>query len=208
MAMSEYRAAALEGHFIRLEPLAPAHEAGLREASAEPRIWTFMGMDVSTGFEAWLKAANAGVAAGSEAHFVVLDRASGAVVGSSRYLNLVPAHKRLEIGHTWYRPEHWGGGVNPECKLLMLRHAFAALAVNRVEFRCDSRNQRSRAALHRLGAIEEGTLRRHMVVRDGYVRDTVQFAIVDQDWPTVRAGLEARLAAKAARAGSFDTEFG
>jgi RimJ/RimL family protein N-acetyltransferase len=196
--MTSYRASVLEGRWVRLEPLAPAHAAGLREASAEPRIWAFMGMDVSTGFEAWLRNAEAAVAGGSEAHFVVLDRAGGSVLGSTRYLNLAPAHRRLEIGHTWYRPERWGGPVNPECKLLLLRHAFEGLGVNRVEFRCDARNQRSRAALHRLGAVEEGTLRRHMVVRDGYVRDSVQFAITDRDWPGVEAGLEARLARLAA----------
>jgi RimJ/RimL family protein N-acetyltransferase len=192
--MTGYRAAALDGRWIGLEPLAPAHEAELRRASAEPRIWTYMGTDVAARFDDWFRAAESAAAEGREAHFVVRLRTDDSLAGSSRYLNLTPAHKRLEIGHTWYRPAHWGGPVNPECKLLLLRHAFGTLGVNRVEFRCDARNQRSRAALHRLGAIEEGTLRRHMIVRDGFVRDSMQFAITDLDWPRVEAALEARLA--------------
>jgi len=193
--MSTYQAVALDGRRIALEPLAPAHEAGLRQAAAEPGIWTYMGLDAAGRFDDWFAAAQTAAAEGREAHFVLRWKADGSLAGSSRYLNLAPAHKRLEIGHTWYAPRHWGGPVNPECKLLLLRHAFAGLGVNRVEFRCDSRNQRSRAALHKLGAIEEGTLRRHMIVRDGYVRDSVQFAITDIDWPRVERALEARLAA-------------
>ena len=193
--MSSYEAAYLEGRWIALAPLATEHEAGLRQAAADPGIWTHMGLDAASRFDDWFAAAQAAVAEGREAHFVVRWKADGGIVGSSRYLNLAPAHKRLEIGHTWYAPSHWGGPLNPECKLLMLRHAFAGLGVNRVEFRCDARNQRSRAALHKLGAIEEGTLRRHMVVRDGYVRDSVQFAITDRDWARVEKALEARLAA-------------
>lgn len=193
--MTTYAAVPLEGRWIALEPLAPAHAEGLRKAAAEPEIWPYMFYDAAHVFGTWFEAAEKAVAAGREAHFVVRWRADGRLVGSSRYLNLAPEHKRLEIGHTWYAPEFWGGPVNPECKLLMMGHAFEDLGVNRVEFRCDARNSRSRAALHKLGAIEEGTLRRHMVVRDGYVRDTVQFAVIDRDWPGVKARLESRLAA-------------
>lgn len=191
--MTSYAAVPLEGRWITLEPLAPEHADGLRRAAADPRIWAYMFYDAAQVFDAWLEAAETAAAAGREAHFVVRWRADGRLAGSSRYLNLAPEHKRLEIGHTWYAPAFWGGPLNPECKLLMMGHAFENLKVNRVEFRCDARNARSRAALHKLGAIEEGTLRRHMVVRDGYVRDTVQFAVTDAEWPRVKAGLEARL---------------
>jgi RimJ/RimL family protein N-acetyltransferase len=114
-------------------------------------------------------------------------------LGSTRYFHVALEHRRLEIGHTWYLPRLWGGRVNPACKLLLMTHAFEALAMNRVEFRTDGRNRRSQAALRRLGAIEEGVLRRHMIVQHGHVRDTVQFAVTDQDWPAVKNGLEARL---------------
>jgi RimJ/RimL family protein N-acetyltransferase len=189
----DIEATTLVGKWIRLEPLAASHEDGLRQAADDARIWSYMYSDGANDFGTWLGRAKEAAAAGREAHFVVLGAGRDEVLGGSRYLNPAPQHRRLEIGHTWYRPEVWGGRVNPECKLLLLRHAFETLGMGRVEFRCDARNKRSRAALHRLGAIEEGTLRRHMVVRDGHLRDTVQFAILEADWPAVRAGLEARL---------------
>ncbi len=190
-----YEAASLAGRSIRLEPLATDHQDGLRRAAADEVIWPYMFFDASGVFDAWLEHAGAAATVGCEAHFVVLDAADGDVIGSSRYLNLAPEHKRLEIGHTWYAPRVWGSRVNPECKLLMMTHAFETLGVNRIDFRCDARNARSRAALHKLGAIEEGTLRRHMIVRDGYVRDTIQFGVIESDWPRIKAGLQARLAA-------------
>jgi len=193
--MKSYAALRLRGRWVTLEPLAPEHADGLRAAAADPKIWPYMFYDAASVFDTWREAAEKAVAAGREAHFVVRWQADGRPAGSSRYLNLAPEHRRLEIGHTWYAPEFWGGPVNPECKLLLMTHAFESLQVNRVEFRCDGRNSRSRAALHKLGAIEEGTLRRHMVVRDGFVRDTVQFAVIAADWPGVKARLEARLAA-------------
>jgi len=184
----------LTGRWVGLEPLADSHAEGLREAAADPGIWTYMAIDAATDFEVWLERARAASAAGQEAHFVVRQLASKVVVGSSRYLHIVPEHKRLEIGHTWYAPRVQATQVNPECKLLLMTHAFETLGMNRVEFRCDARNLRSRAALRKLGAVEEGVLRKHMIVQHGFVRDTVQFAVTAGDWPEVRAGLLARLA--------------
>jgi RimJ/RimL family protein N-acetyltransferase len=113
----------------------------------------------------------------------------------TRYLNIEEAHKRLEIGSTWYEPSTWGGPVNPECKLLLMRHAFETLRFHRVEYKTDARNARSRAAILKLGAVQEGILARHMVMADGHIRDSVIFSIVDTGWPKVKAGLEKRLAA-------------
>jgi RimJ/RimL family protein N-acetyltransferase len=112
----------------------------------------------------------------------------------TRYLAVEQAHKRLEIGSTWYEPAVWGGPVNPECKLLLMQHAFETLKFHRVEYKTDLRNARSRAAILKLGAIQEGIFRKHMIMADGHVRDSVYFSIVDSDWPSVKAGLQKRLA--------------
>jgi RimJ/RimL family protein N-acetyltransferase len=186
----------LIGRSLVLEPLGPAHRGLLRIAGQDSRIWTFMSHagETEDGFDAWFDAALAGAAEGREVPYVVRRRSDGRLVGSTRFMNIAEEHRRREIGSTWYIPSVWGTRVNPECKLVLLRHAFEVLDLLRVEFRCDARNERSRHALARLGAVEEGVLRRHMVVRDGFVRDTVQFSILREEWPAVRAGLEARLA--------------
>lgn len=117
----------------------------------------------------------------------------GEAVGSSTFLDLRPAHRGLEIGFTWIAPAWRGTFVNPEAKLLMLRHAFETLGCLRVQLKCDARNARSAAAIAKLGAVFEGRLRRHMTMPDGYVRDTLMFSVTDEEWPQVRAGLERRL---------------
>ena len=114
-------------------------------------------------------------------------------VGSTSYLDVTPRHKRVEIGSTWYQPDAWGTVVNPECKFLLLAHAFEVLAVNRVTLLTDVLNVRSQAAIAKLGAVREGVLRSHMVSQGGRVRDSVIFSIVAAEWPAVRAGLMARL---------------
>jgi len=113
----------------------------------------------------------------------------------TRYLNIEEPHRKLEIGSTWYEPSVWAGAVNPECKLLLMRHAFERLGFNRVEYKTDLRNARSRAAILKLGAKQEGILRKHMIMADGHVRDSVYFSVIDEEWPGVKAGLEKRLAA-------------
>lgn len=125
--------------------------------------------------------------------YLVRDRASGAVLGSTSYLDIRPEHRGVEIGFTWYAPAGRGTNVNPECKFLLLRHAFDVLGCVRVQLKCDARNAHSRAAILKLGATFEGVLRRHMVVVDGFVRDTAMFSVVDAEWPRVKAGLVARL---------------
>ena len=118
---------------------------------------------------------------------------SGSVVGSTRFLNLDPAHRRVEIGSTWVAPPWQRTSVNTEAKYLMLRHAFETLGCIRVELKTDALNQRSRAAIRRLGALEEGTFRRHMITASGRVRDSVYYSILAEEWPAVRERLEARL---------------
>jgi RimJ/RimL family protein N-acetyltransferase len=126
--------------------------------------------------------------------FAVRRLADGALVGSTSFLNIVPEHERVEIGSTWYAPEAQATAVNPEAKYLLFGHAFAA-HYNRVELKTDSKNDRSRAAMKKMGATEEGTLRAHMWVPQGYYRDSVYFSVLAAEWPVVRAKLEARLAA-------------
>jgi len=188
-------ATSLAGRFVRLEPLDETHRAGLAAAGRDPRIWRFIAVPGNDGpdFERWFTIALAQQAKGEVLPFAVRRRSDDRLVGSTRYLNIFPAHKRLEIGSTWYDPAVWASQINPECKLLLMTHAFETLALNRVELRCDSRNERSRQAIRRLGAVEEGVLRKHMIMADGHVRDTVQFGITAAEWPAVKAGLLARL---------------
>lgn len=185
----------LTGRFVALEPLEPRHHADLiRIADADPTIWKYMSYDLSDGFAALLATIVEQNAKGSRLTYVVRRLADGAVVGSTTYMTIAPKDAKLEIGTTWYATQARGSAVNPECKLLLLENAFRA-GYNRVEFKTDSKNAHSRAALKKLGAVEEGTLRGHMWMPQGYFRDSVYFSILAAEWPAVRAGLEKRLAA-------------
>jgi RimJ/RimL family protein N-acetyltransferase len=188
----------LEGRLVVLEPLTPEHEAGLARAAEDAEAWRWMPR-VITGpdaFHGWMTAALAEAAAGVSAPYAILSRACGEPVGSSRYLTLRPEHRGLEIGYTWHKSSVWGTGVNVEAKLLLLEHAFERLGCMRVEFKTDARNERSRGALLALPATFEGIFRKHMIVRDGELRDSAYYAITDDDWPAVKAGLTRRLEAK------------
>ncbi|MSO73942.1 MAG: N-acetyltransferase [Alphaproteobacteria bacterium] len=189
----------LRGRFVALEPLVPAHRDELRTLVGEPQVFAHLSVDLGTpgALDRWVDQAEAAMAQGEQLVFVKRLIATGRLVGSTRYMNIAADHRRLEIGWTWLTPSVWGGPVNTEAKLLLLSHAFDVLGAYRVEFRTDSRNKRSQAAISALGATKDGVFQRHMVVKDSYVRDTVQFALVDLDWPAIRARLEARLAAKA-----------
>jgi RimJ/RimL family protein N-acetyltransferase len=178
----------LEGKLVVLEPLEPEHVDGLRAAAADDRIWTWMWtLDV----EAWIARA---LSAEDAQHFAILR--DGAVAGSSSYMSLAPEHLRLEIGNTWMNPSTWGTGANVEAKYLLLRHAFEVLGCRRVEFKTDALNERARAALAALPAKFEGIHRKHMVVRGGERRDSAWYAVIDDDWPEVKAAIERRLRGK------------
>jgi len=173
---------------VRLEPIAERHREGLREAAErEPQIHRYTNM-YSLGFDGWFDLA---LASEKEVPFVV--HVADRPVGSSRYLNVEPFHKRVEIGWTWLERAQWGTGANVETKYLLLRNAFEGWGAMRVEFKTDARNLRVRGALLGVGASFEGIFRKHMILPDS-IRDSAWYAIVDDDWPRVRAMLEEKIA--------------
>jgi N-acetyltransferase len=185
----------LEGRRVVLEPLEPAHEEGLWVAAQDPRIWRWMSVLAAESREAfhdWFEEALATRRSGEAVPFATLDAASGAPIGSTRFLAPRPEHRVVEIGWTWVAPARWSGGANVEAKYLMLRHAFD-VGFLRVEFKTDALNERSRGALAALPAEFEGIHRRHMLVRGGERRDSAWYAVIDEDWPEVKAALERRL---------------
>jgi RimJ/RimL family protein N-acetyltransferase len=186
----------LEGRKIRLEPLSEEHLDGLASVAFEPSIWqwTLARPTDRAGLRAWLEAALANAAAGTEQPFATIDQVTGEPIGSTRYLSIVPEHRRLEIGWTWLGRAWQRSGANREAKLLLLGHAFDQLGANRVEFKTDSRNEPSRSALLGIKATFEGIFRNHMIMPDGPLRHSAYYSVIADEWPTVRAGLEASLA--------------
>jgi N-acetyltransferase len=179
--------APLAGRIVRVEPIEERHREGLREAAeADPQIHRFTGL-YALGFERWFDQA---LASETEVPFVV--HVDGRPVGSSRYLNVEPSHKRVEIGSTWLGRPQWGTGANIETKYLLMKNAFDAWGAMRVEFKTDARNLRVRGALLGVGARFEGIARKHMVLHDS-IRDSAWYAVVDDDWPTVKELLEAKI---------------
>jgi RimJ/RimL family protein N-acetyltransferase len=182
----------LRGERALLVPLEEAHVKGLADAGAAPEIWHYMPAWPSSAEEmrAVVEQALRLRDAGAEMPFTIIDQADGRIVGSTRYLEITPAHRGLEIGWSWLTPEVWRTRINTECKLLLLRHAFEELGAIRVQLKTDLRNARSQAAIARIGGVREGVLRQHRIMPDGYLRDTVYFSILDHEWPVVRARLE------------------
>ena len=198
----------LEGQWIRLEPLSVDHVAGLTDIGLEAEIWRWMPVSVQSPGEmrALVETALADAADGSQVPFATIERASNRVVGSTRYMNIDGANRRLEIGFTWISPRWQRSPINTEAKLLMMRQAFDSLGALRVEFKTDSLNERSRAALLGIGATEEGTLRNHMVTYSGRRRHSVYYSVIEEEWPRVKQHLEARLA-RHAREAAADAAF-
>jgi N-acetyltransferase len=186
----------LEGSRVRLEPLTLDHVPGLAEVALDPAIWqwTLARPTSEADLRAWAEAALAGRDAGTEFPFATIDVATGRPIGSSRYMNIVLEHRRLEIGWTWVAPAWQRTGANREAKLLMLGHAFDDLGCRRVEFKTDSLNEPSRTALLGIGAQFEGIFRNHMVMPGGRMRHSAYYSVIDDEWPAVRAGLERSLA--------------
>ena len=186
----------LIGRRVRLEPLALDHVPALAEVGLEPAIWQWT-LARPTGvadIRTWVEAALRGRDAGTEFPFATLDAASGRPIGSSRFMNIVLEHHRLEIGWTWVAPAWQRTGANREAKLLMLGHAFDTLGCRRVEFKTDSLNEPSRTALLGIGARFEGIFRNHMVMPGGRMRHSAYYSVIDEEWPAVQARLEESLA--------------
>ena len=182
----------LEGGHVRLEPLGPQHVDDLFAAAQDDRVWRWLPALRPRTVEDVVTLVDAAEADPARLAFAVV--VDGRAVGSSSYLDIDVALGGLEVGWTWYAVEQWAGRTNPQCKLLLLEHAFEALGSERVLLKTDALNARSRAAIGRLGAREDGTLRHHRRRPDGSVRDTSFFSVLAAEWPEVRAGLEQRLA--------------
>ncbi len=190
---AEFAAVTLTGRHVRLEPMSLAHLPALTAAGADPEIWKWFSINGATPetMRAFVDDALDGQRKGLAVPFTVFEPAGGAIVGSTRFGNIAQAHRRAEIGWTFLKPDRQRSGINTEMKYLMLRHAFEAWNLMRVEFKTDSFNDKSRNALKRIGAFEEGTLRNHMVTYTGRIRHTVSFSITDGEWPGVKQNLEA-----------------
>jgi RimJ/RimL family protein N-acetyltransferase len=185
----------LEGSHVRLEPLARAHFDDLVEVALDPEIWRWTTERALSPEElrAWIDRALAMRDTGTAMPFATVALPHGKAIGGTRFATYSPADRRVEIGWTWIGRDWQRTAVNTEAKYLMLRHAFETLGCIRVELRTDVNNERSRAAILRIGAKEEGILRKHSTTASGRVRDTIYYSILEEEWPSVKAGLEARL---------------
>jgi RimJ/RimL family protein N-acetyltransferase len=185
----------LEGAHATLVPLSPDHAPALAEAVKDGELWKLWYTSVPTpeGMAANIEERLALRAAGSMQPFTVIDKARGQPVGMTTYMNIDAANRRVEIGSTWYRKAVQRSGLNAECKLVLLRHAFETLDCIAVEFRTHFFNHQSRRAIERLGAKLDGVLRSHSRAANGTLRDTCVYSIVASEWPTVKAHLESRL---------------
>jgi N-acetyltransferase len=179
----------LRGDLVRLEPLAQEHAQGLYNRGRTADDWRYMPrssfIDMAD-VRQWIEEA---LASSNQLPFVIVETGKGKAVGSTRYLNIRPEHRSLEIGWTWLGQEWQRTGINTEAKLLLLAHAFERLGCLRVEFKTDARNLRSQRALERIGATREGVMRNHMIVQSNFVRDSVYFSVIDSDWPEVKERL-------------------
>lgn len=187
------------GRVVKLEPLSEAHIPDLARVGLEEKIWRFMRygkMETSEQMSAWVHELLELQVMGTDLPFAVIHLATGHAIGATRYLNIEHVDRSVEIGGTWYGLDYQGTLVNTECKYLLLRHAFEVLGCVRVWFKTDRRNLRSQHAIERLGAVKEGVLRNHMILPNGYIRDSVVYSILPQEWPPVKLNLETRLKSK------------
>ncbi len=183
----------LEGKWVTLVPLDERHIPDLLVARQAPEIWEFMAFaaprtadEFRATFQQWAASTNS-------VSFIIVRKSDGRAVGMTAYLNIEPEDRALEIGGTWLDPQVWRTPINTECKYLLLRHAFETLGCIRVQLKTDLRNVRSQRAIERLGAVKEGVLRKHMIIHNGFQRDTVMYSIIDTEWPVVKERLEGYL---------------
>jgi RimJ/RimL family protein N-acetyltransferase len=187
----------LVGKYVRLEPMTEAHIPGLTEIGVGQTFWDYMlygNIETEADMQNWVRNINARGEKGTDLPFVAIHLASGRVAGATRYLNIMPKDRGLEIGGTWYGLDFQRSPVNTECKYLLLKHAFETLDCIRVQLKTDLRNERSQKAIERIGAKKEGVLRNHMILPDGRIRHSVFYSILDTEWPDVKKRLEEMMA--------------
>lgn len=192
----EVKPVVLQGKYVRLEPMTEAHVPGLAEIGVGQPFWDFMlygNMNSVDDMRNWVLDILSRADKGTDLPFAVIHLASGRVAGATRYFNIVPRDRGLEVGGTWYGAEFQRTPVNTECKYLLLRHAFETLGCIRVQLKTDLRNERSQKAIERIGGIKEGVLRNHMILPDGRYRHSVFYSILDTEWPGVKKRLEGML---------------
>lgn len=202
--MLDVRPVVLEGERVRLEPLSLDHVDRLWEAGQDEEIWRWVSVYPRTRDDVrqFVEVALAAQDAGTELPFATIDRASGDAVGSTRYLAISRRDRRLEIGWTWLTPAAQRTRINTEAKYLQLSHCFEELGCVRVEWKTDARNEKSRAAIARLGATQEGIFRKHMLTQGGFYRDSVYFSMIDDEWPEAKRKLESMLRSRPASSGA------
>lgn len=186
----------LQGKYVRLEPMGEQHISGLTEIGVGQDFWSFMlygDMKTEADMRHWVLDILDREKKGGDLPFAVVHLASGKIAGATRYLNIMPKDRGLEVGGTWYGKEFQRTAVNTECKYLLLTHAFEVLKAIRVQIKTDSLNVRSQAAIERIGAMKEGVLRNHMILPDGRIRHSVFYSILDSEWAGVKKNLEAML---------------
>ena len=187
----------LEGKLVRLEPLELRHAEGLMTAThGHEELWRHLAIlpDTIEEYELFIETALAEQNAGNSIPFAIVEKATNEVIGSTRYMDIRAVHSGVEIGWTFLAARVWRTGINTECKYLLLRHAFESGGAARVQLKTDARNERSRTAILRLGAKFEGVLRKHQLRRDGSLRDTAMYSVIDEEWPAVKANLEGLMA--------------
>lgn len=190
-----FKKTSLESDGVRLEPIAPAHKSGLCAAIEDGALWKLFVTTVPhpNKIDHFISRAQERFLLGEGLAFSIIDKSTGEIVGSTRFLRAQPEHKTVEIGFTFLAKRAQRTNVNTESKLLLLQHAFDTLSLNRVEFITDFLNTRSRRALEGIGAKQEGILRNHLVMEDGRVRDSVLFSIISNEWPGVKQHLQYKL---------------
>lgn len=196
MADLEVKPVVLTGRHVRLEPMTEAHIPALAEIGVGQTFWDFMlygNMNSVADMQSWVLDILSRAEKGTDLPFVAVHLASGRVAGATRYLNIMPKDRGLEVGGTWYGLDFQRTAVNTECKYLLLQHAFETLGCIRVQLKTDLRNERSQKAIERIGAVKEGVLRNHMILPDGRFRHSVFYSILDTEWPGVKKKLEEML---------------
>jgi RimJ/RimL family protein N-acetyltransferase len=187
----------LTGRSVRLEPLSEAHVPDLTQVAGDESIWRFMLYGTIRTEEqmlTWVRDLLERQAHGTDLPFAVIHLGAGKAIGATRYLDIRPVDRGIEIGGTWYGVEYQRTAVNTECKYLLLTHAFEQLGCLRVQFKTDLRNVRSQRAIERIGAVREGVLRAHMITPEGHVRDSVYYSILASEWAQVKVLLAGKLA--------------